>query len=61
MDPAAAQSERRALRLQNGKLRAEIWRLEKLPATANAIRGIEEQIAAIDARIAAIDPAPAQP
>ncbi len=45
-------AELRILQIQNGGLRAEIGRLEKIPKTAESIRGIEREIGVIDARIA---------
>ena len=48
-------AERRTLKVQSGGLRAEIGRLEKLPATGESIRGIEAELSVLDERIAALD------
>ena len=47
--------ERSFLRTDIGRLWAEIWRLEKLPATAATIDVLNEQIQSTALRVEAVD------
>ena len=47
--------ERRELTVQNGRLHAEIWRLQKLPATEPAILPLRKEISDNTARIRTLD------